>query len=336
MASFISHFKQGLPARAALLIAAAALSWTLGMLYSVKWNPEIHYYAQGAVIKDRWAEKMTREYGSKIVIFGGSSCAFSIDGERLLERFGLPAVNYGRAASMGAAVITESVLEQTHPGDTLIVSIEPSLLTTPTQLPAEGVQFSFAAHHPEWVTHPVLGVDRANWFEVANALRPGGAHLFTLLAKIVTHKPLMRYHLSDYRASGFEQTAVRLPIAGPAGHDPDLSASGIQLLGNLRTWCDQHHVRVAYSLPWSYTPPAVERLFQKSNAHLLLDISAIIPVLKDPNLGASTNLDFYADTVWHLTPAGSQLRTDCLGEEIKNWEIWPPEALRARESELGP
>ena len=59
-----------------------------------------------------------------------------------------------------------------------------------------------------------------------------------------------------------------------------------------------------------------------------------VPVLKDPNLAASTNLDFYADTGLHLTGAGSAERTDQLGAAIKNWDTWTPEALRARDAEL--
>ncbi|MGA2243370.1 MAG: hypothetical protein ABSH48_00110 [Verrucomicrobiota bacterium] len=317
------------------LLAAAAIIWGLAVLYTLKLNPEIHYYVQGAEIKDRWAERMAREHGPKILVYGGSSCAFSIDGERMLSRFGLPAVNYGRGASLGAALLTESVLGQARPGDTLIVALEPALLTAPLDPPAEGVQFSFAVHHPEWVMHPILGLGRASWFQALNALRPGGAHLFTLLGKFATRKPLMRYHLTDYRPSGFEQTAVRLTITGPAGHEPDLSADGSKLLRNLRAWCDAHQVRVAYSMPWSYTPPDQERAFQKLNIRLLLEISEFLPVLKDPALGANTNLDFYSDTVWHLNGPGSQLRTDRLAEEIKNWDTWTRETLRACDSELG-
>jgi hypothetical protein len=319
-----------------MFLLAAVAAWGGGILYSLKVTPEIHYYVQGAEIKDRWAEQMTREHGAKILVYGGSSCAFSIDGERMLDRFGLPTVNYGRGAGMGAAVLTESVLAQARPGDTLIVALEPGLLTDPLDQLAEGVQFSFAVHHPEWVLHPALGVSQMNWFQALNALRPGGTHLFTLLGKVAGHKPLLRYHVTDYRPSGFEQTAVRVKNIVLAGHGPDLSADAGVLLRNLRAWCDQRHVRVAYSMPWSYASPDQERAFRRSNIRLLLEINQFVPVLKDPNLGASTNLEFYADTGLHLTEAGSAQRTDQLSAAIKNWDTWSPEALRARDAELAP
>ena len=186
------------------------------------------------------------------------------------------------APGWGPLFSTESVLAQARPGDTLIVALEPGLLTDPLDQLAEGVQFSFAAHHAEWVLHPVLGVSQMNWFEALNALRPGGAHSFTLLSKVAAHKPLLRYHASDYRPSGFEQTPVRVRPIVLAGHGADLSPDAGVLLRNLRAWCDQRHVRVAYSMPWSYATPDQARAFQRSNIRLLLEINQFIPILKDP------------------------------------------------------
>ena len=91
---------------------------------------------------------MTREHGAKILIYGGSSCTFSVDGERLLEQFHLPVVNYGFGASLGPMVLTEAVMNQVRPGDTLIMAVEPGLLTSPFDPPATGIQFAFAEHHP--------------------------------------------------------------------------------------------------------------------------------------------------------------------------------------------
>ena len=186
---------------------------------------------------------MTREHGPKVLVYGGSSCAFSIDGERMLDRFNLPTVNYGSAAGMGTAILTESVLGQVRPGDTLIVALEPGLLTEPLDSPALGVQFSFAAHHPKWVTHPVIPVASPNWFQALAALRPGGYHTFTLLGKIVTRKPLMRYQEKDYRPSGWEQTDVRMKITGPPGHGPRLSIDARTFLQALREWSGRHDVK---------------------------------------------------------------------------------------------
>jgi hypothetical protein len=333
MASFISHFRSRFPVRAALLLGIAAAVWGLSIIYTLYLNPEVRNWLEGAAIKSRWAEKMTREYGSKIVVYGGSSCAFSIDGQRMLDRHGLPTVNFGRSADIGTTVLTESVLAYVRPGDTLIVAVEPGLLTESSDVPALGVQFSCAMHHPEWVRHPHFDEPGLNWFQVLAALRPGGYHTFTMLGKIARGGPLFRYRASDYRPSGWEQTEVRIKITGPPNYGTRLSDDARKLLGGLRAWCDQRHVRIAYSLPWCYTPPDKVESFQKRNVEFLLQVNDVIPVLKDAHLGVDTNLDHFADTEVHLTGPAAALRTDEFAGQIKNWEIWTAAALRLHESE---
>jgi hypothetical protein len=334
MDSSTSPSNSRFPARAAALLLAAAAVWGLSIVYTLHWNPEVRNWLDGATIKSRWAEKMTREHGSKILVYGGSSCAFSIDGERMLDRFGLPTVNFGRGADMGPTVLTESVLDYVRPGDTLIVAIEPGLLTQSFDVPALGVQFSYAMHHPEWVRHPRFGEPGVNWFQALDALRPGGFHTFTLLGKIASGRPLFRYQPGDYHPSGWEQTEVRTKITGPSNYGTHLSGNARALLGGLRAWCAQRHVRVAYSLPWCYTPPDKVKSFQERNIAILLQVNEFIPVLKDAHLGADTNLEDFADTQFHLTRPAAALRTDELAGQIKNWDLWTVEELRQRETQL--
>jgi len=313
-----------------MLLLTAIVAWMACIFSTLHLNPELKYYAQAVAIKNQWAEKMTREHGSKVLIYGGSSCAFSINGEQMLDQFNLPTVNCGNAAGIGAAILTESVLGQVRPGDTLIVALEPGLLTEQLNPPALGVQLSFAVHHPEWVVHPVLRTASLNWFQALTALRPGGYLTFTLLGKTVSHKPLMRYQEKDIRPSGLWRTEVRMKITGPPGHGPRLSNDARTLLQALREWCRRHDVRLAYSLPWGYTPPEKIDSFQNENAGFLLQVNEIIPVLKDTHLGAHANIEHFADTGWHLNGTGSSLRTDELGRQIKNWNIWTQEELRRR------
>jgi hypothetical protein len=335
MALSISHFKSRIPARAAVLLLTAAAVWGLSIAYTLHWNPEVRNWQAGANIKIRWSEKMTQEYGSKILVYGGSSCSFSIDGERMLDRFNLPTVNFGRGADMGPTVLTESVLDYVRPGDTLIVAIEPGLLTESFDVPALGVQFSYAMHHPEWVRHPQFDEPGVSWFQALAALRPGGFHMFTILGKIASGKRLFRYQLSDYHPSGWEQTDVRVKITGPLDYGTDLSGNARALLGGLRDWCAQRHVRIAYSLPWCYTPAEKMKSFQERNVAILMQVNDFIPVLKDAHLGADTNLDDFADTQVHLTGPAAALRSDELAGQIKNWDLWTAEELRQHGAQPG-
>jgi len=334
MASSISPFKTRVPRLAAALLLTALTAWLGSGLYTVELSPDMRLFKQEAALKDRWAEKMTREFGAKVLVFGGSSCTFSLDGERLLNQFHLPVVNYGYGAEVGPMVLTEAVMSQVRPGDTLIVAVEPGLLTGPFAAPAAGVQFAFALQHPGWVIHPAFSGPADGWFHALAALRPGSYHAFTLLGKIAGHRPLMRYAITDFNPSGFAQTKVRLPITGPPGHGPELSADTRAMLRQVRAWCDQRQVRVAYSLPWGYTPPDAKTAFQKSNIDFLRQVNEFIPVLKDPLLGADTNAEHYADTVWHLSGTGSALRTDAFGAELKNWDLWTDPELRRLKAQL--
>lgn len=334
MDSSTSHSNGWFPRKAFALLLTALVAWVLFGLYSLHLNPEVVHYSEGAKIKNAWAEKMTREYGAKVIVIGGSSCEFSIDGERMLKEFHLPTVNYGRHAGMGPSIMVESVLGHLRHGDTLIIAVEPGLLTEPLSEPSLAVQFSVARHHPEWVLHPTLGVGRVSLFQAATLLRPGGYHVFTMLGKIVLGEPLYRYKLSDYRASGWKQTDVRMPIGGPPGHGQHLSQDALLLLQRLHDWCDQHGVRAAYSLPWAYTPEDKVREFQKENIQFLLQVAKFFPVLKDSRLGADPNKEDFADTNFHLRTAAAETRTDELAKQIVSWNVWTVEELKAQEQTL--
>jgi hypothetical protein len=58
-------------------------------------------------------------------------------------------------------------------------------------------------------------------------------------------------------------------------------------------------------------------------------VAELMPVLKDAALGVCTNREYYADTGWHLTKQGSNLRSDSLGLQIKEWSTWRQNELRA-------
>lgn len=322
MDSSTSHFNK-VPGRALLLVATALASWAACVFYTLRFNPEVTHYRYGYQIKRQWADQMTREHGAKFVVYGGSSCEFSIDGERLLSNFREPVVNDGRHAGMGPVVLTESALSDLRRGDTLIVGLEPGLLTLPFgKEPALGVQFSFAVHHPHWVLQPALGMGQATWFQAAAALRPGGYFAFTMLGKWMRGQPLYRYQNRDFHRSGWCESAVRIPMTGAAGHQPNLSEDGKALLSNISQWCQTNGIRVAYSLPWSYCPTNDLREFRQSNAQIVAQIMPLMPVLRDDSLGANPDARNFADTPLHLTKTGAAQRTDEFGRQIQQWNIW--------------
>src|ERR1051326_1865468 len=112
------------------LLAAALAAWGSSDLYTLYLNPEIAFFKHAFTVKHQWAQKLDREYPHKVVVFGGSGCGVSVDGEWMLEKHRMPTVNMGLGAGMGAAVLTRVALKEVRDGDTLIASLE-----NPTQSP---------------------------------------------------------------------------------------------------------------------------------------------------------------------------------------------------------
>ncbi len=193
-----------IPSFAVLLLAVAMASLGLSAFYTLRLNPELNYFRGTDRVKTAWADKMTREYGTKLVVYGGSSCEFGIDTERLLRKHQMPAVNLGRGAGMGASILTQAALQHARPGDTLVAAVEQSLFNESLEPPSLGVQFSVATGHPEWVTHPAVGTNSLPWLSVLLNLRPGGYHALTMLGKVAGGKPLFRYQISDVPAQRFQ------------------------------------------------------------------------------------------------------------------------------------
>jgi hypothetical protein len=330
MASSTSHSSKSIPAFAVLLLAVALAALGLSAFYTLRLNPELNYFRAANRLQSTWAETMTREHGAKVVVYGGSSCEFSIDVERLLHTHQMPAVNMGRGAAMGASVLTVAALQYTRPGDTLVAALEPSLLNGSLDPPSLGVQFSVVTGHTEWVTRPAVGTKSLSWLSVLLNLRPGGYHALTMLGKLAGGKPPFRYDVNDIRPGGFSQTVVRLPIDGPTPHSGVVSEDARSFLAALRDWSREHHVRVAYALPWSFSPPESAKAYQQLNARFLLEIAEFLPVLRDPRLGAYTVREHFADTALHLTAEGAALRTDELADLIKRWPVWTSEELKQR------
>ncbi len=159
------------------LLAVAAVGWLGCAGYSLCLEPGQRFYLEAARIKRAWAEKMGREHKSRILVYGGSSCAFSINGERILGEQGLPVVNMGLGAGYGARFLTRWALSEARPGDSLIVALEPGLLNGdltdtsrggPSQLRAASAGF---AAQPRQFTYDLAGLANA---DAAARLQPRG------------------------------------------------------------------------------------------------------------------------------------------------------------------
>ena len=329
MPSFTSPSKSRVPWRAVWLLALGLASLGLAALYTLRWNPEVRFYTHAVAVKHAWAEKLRASHGHVVVVCGASSCAFSIDGERMRSRFGLPVVNFGLHAGMEPLFISGAAVDVARAGDTLVVALEPGLLMVPFNSPDLAAQMGFALGQPGLIHATSITGDPVHWVEDLLSLRPGAYHFFTLVGKVMLRKPLYRYSPEDVQPSGWQKTKERREFPDQEILQGTLSADARKLLLALKQWGQAHQVEVVYSLPWGYATAARLSAFQAMNSRFLHEVGAILPVLKDPALGAYTNRAHYADTEWHLTEEGAAARSDSLATQLLAHSFWTPAELDA-------
>ena len=324
MASSTSHFKSLIPFRALALVLTALAAWIASALYTVKLNPEMAFFRKADSAKRAWARTIDSHHQPKVVVYGGSSCMTTIIPERMMEQHGLAVLNMGLHAGMGPKILTRYAIQTLQPGDTLIVAIEPDLLTLPLKSEPEGIQFCFVTGNQTLLRDTAIW----DWPGTLLDLRPGGYHVLTLMGKIATRQPLYRYGLDEIHPDGWQEVTVKREFGIEPAKEISISNDAKKLLAWIHESCATHHVRLAYSLPWCYCPADDVAGLRRRNLDFMRQISEFIPVLKEPGLGVQTNRDLYADTPLHLTREGATLRTDELADQIQHWNTWTPEEIK--------
>jgi hypothetical protein len=327
MNSVWTRFKAAAPWGALGLFGLALVTLAAAAAYTLWLNPEVRFYRHAARVKLAWAGKLDQRRARKVIVCGGSSTAFSIDGERMLKQHGLPTVNLGLHAGMEPLFLVGIAAAAARPGDALIVALEPSLLVVPFNSPYLAGQMGAALGRPELVRASNLTGERVHWVANAVSLRPGAYHFFTLLGKIALRKPLYRYSPEEVTPSGWQRARDFRAIPDQTIVEDRLSPDARKLLAALRHWGETNRVQVAYSLPWGWVSQQRCAAFQRMNARFLAEVAEILPVLKDPALGAHPVREHFADTEWHLTAEGAAARSDALAAQIKAQTFWSRQEL---------
>jgi hypothetical protein len=334
MPSSISPSSARTPRRALWLAGLALAALLASAAYTLWLNPEVRFYKHSTRVKRAWAEKMRGDHGAIVVVCGCSTTAFSVDGERMVRVHKLPVVNFGLHAGMEPPFLAALAAEATRPGDTLILELDPVLITAPFSSADVAAQLGLALGRPGVIHASNLTGEPVHWVEDLLSLRPGAYHCFTLLGKIALRKPLYRYQPRDVRPSGWQQTAERTTIVDESPPKGGLSPDARRLFQAIRNWGETNRVQVAYSLVWRYATPEHQRAYQRLNLAVVREVAEILPVLKDPVLGAYTLKEHFADVGAHLTEAGAAARSDALAAQIREHRFWTREELLATEREL--
>jgi len=329
MDSSTSHSERW-PKRVLGLGLVLLLAWAAGAAYTLYFNVEMRLTRFMFDRKLSWMERRLPAT-NRVIVFGGSSSSFSISPAFALEQ-GVPMVNLGMGAGIGARVLTRMTLAQSRPGDTLVMALEPDLLSADTAVTLIGAQSAVVLGHPGWANESLDPDPDANgtiapyvW-----ALRPGGSHAVTMLGKLVQRRPLYRYQADDFFEDGQQQTEVRGELGGFRGHPaPRLSPDGRAWVRATRAYCERKGLKLVYALPWTLTESASEADVRRLHAGFLADLAQEVDVLRDERLGCITDRSWYCDTRFHMTLAGSRERTGAMVSSLKSGLRWTESELRA-------
>lgn len=333
MPSSTSHSESRLPRTALLLAVTALVAVATAVGYSLRLNPEVRFYTRGLEIKRAWAGTLRAAHSNIVVVAGASTTAFSVDGERMLQRHGLPVVNMGLHAGMEASFLVGASSDLLKRGDRLVLELDPVLLAEPFSSPDVAAQLGVAVGRPDWIHATHVTGEPVHWVANIVSLRPGAYHAFTLLGKAILRKPLYRYRVEDIHTSGWQQTAVREPFIEDPPPAKGLAGDARRLLLATKRWCDTNGVEICYSLVWRYSSDEGRAEFQRRNIRYLREILEIMPVLKDAELGAHARKDHFADVGAHLNADGAASRTDALAGELKARAYWSLAELEALEQQ---
>lgn len=331
MPSSTSRFERRLPLRALGLAAIALVTLAVAAVYTVRWNPEVRFYRHAVEVKRAWAHSLA-DFRSmpRYLLAGGSSSAFAIDGLRMLQIHGLHVVNFGLHAGLEAPFLIAIAAQEARPGDTLVLTLEPELLTSTFTSPDLAAQLGITLGDPSLVRASDITGARVSWPSLLLSLRPGAYHAFTLLGKIVLHKPLYRYSAGDIHPSGWQEARDFREFPELKPWSPHLSPEGRQLLAALARWSRTAGVRLTYAMPCCYTQSERRAALRRDNARFLSEVSEFMPVLSDPALGVDPVRAHFADTPWHLVAEAARQRTDFLAGQLKTNVFWTREALAAQ------
>ncbi|MDB2430326.1 hypothetical protein N9W62_09115 [Akkermansiaceae bacterium] len=299
-------------------LTVVMISTLVGFFFSTQlvtnWNPEFKFW--------RNCVERKRSKHERVVIFaGGSSCAFSITPDVLKEEVSIPSYNMGGAIPMGADYLLSMSMGAARPGDTVVLAIGTSFLTTDEAARSKALGVALAAHDFENGTLDV-GV---NWADLLLKRRPGARFVTTFFGKKVMGIAGYRYSMEDFRRGGLLTTSYRDGSKSPNGAlaSLKLSVEGVAFLKAFIEHAKKKNVRLLYSMPWTFTEPKVAQNNRNINREFLREIEKFLPVIEDSFYGVHTDPAYFGDTLVHLTKEGAAARTRAIATSLEELAFQP-------------
>ena len=140
--------------RQAVRFAAVALAMAVAPLglgvFSPRFIPPLPALDWTLALDSRTATAAAAVHGRKVVFVGGSNVRFGVDAAGLSHDVGLPVINYGLHASLGADVIADRAAAVVRPGDVVVFAPELShFRRADLDRFSDDLRVEFLAVHPD-------------------------------------------------------------------------------------------------------------------------------------------------------------------------------------------
>lgn len=252
----------------------------------------------------------------RIVIVGGSDALFGIDAAQIERALGVPTINYGTHAGLGASYILDRARRALHPGDTVVLTLAYGMWG-PREQQFSDVEFAYFTSY-----------DKQYYLQLKPHAAVSALYSIPLQNYWGSLERLVRYwrnkHLRlapMYDVAHLDENGdinVVMPgrlnyFLSPGVPMPDkLPDRTARALREFSSWAHENHIRLYYSWP-NYSRPLsqVNAPVLPSPALVQLFSQCGIEVLDSP----SDNFyppDWFFDTDKHLNSSGRRIRTQAL------------------------
>jgi hypothetical protein len=234
---------------------------------------------------------------------------------------------------MGAYGVVLETSRLAQPGDTLILALEPPLLGSSLDFTQDALQVLIRRMDWEHVAQAKQVTGRAVPLDhLFFAPRPGLDNFAAFLGRTVTQTPF-RYTTARIKPGGLMVTDFRYQSSG-SGYTPVISPTGRELLVHLHEWASEQKMRLVYSIPWMHIAQERADEQKRLNAHFVVMMSEIMPVVHEEEFGVQTDAFLFSDSGWHLTEEAAQLRTSQLVSRVQADDFWTADQLAQAKSGL--
>lgn len=307
-----------------LLLSALLIAFTINRLYERFFSPGNVFFSQ-CLEKSREWETSVRSHGKPCYVFaGGSEVRMGIEPEVMWNQHGIAAINAGAQAGNGYYCNVQTALDFLIPGDTLVLACRPLNFAVTEDFSHSGVNFIFQHQGFEAFSDGIVPLNADN----ATFLLCGNSSFYCMHLMRSLTRPECIYRYSSPRYAGISESG-RVEVFLTNVQTRNINQEGDVILPPIEGWsqfldkvklaCNHKKVNLLIYIAQSHSSAST----RKANAYLALHFVKMgIPVLRDPELGASENALNFSDTSLHLSPEYGKKFSSLLAELIKNRTYW--------------